>query len=126
MYVSLYLADPNINVAVVTDPPGTPVNGAGNTFDYPLLTNVRLFCNATPADGSPVTGVSYSWHDSGCYTNGHGVQDPCFYSQYTTANNITGYDLRVEDAGDVTCTVSISSESYTSDSLRLRISGEQL
>ena len=126
MFVSLYLADPNINVAIVTDPPGTPVDGPGNRFDYPLMTSVRLFCNATPADGSPVTGVSYSWHDIGCYNNNHGVQNPCFYRLYTTGNNITDNNLRAEDAGSVTCTVSVSSESYTSDSLTLRISGEQL
>ena len=126
MFVSLYLADPNINVAIVTDPPGTPVDGAGNTFDYPLLTSVRLFCNATPADGSPVTGVSYSWNDMGCYNSDHGVQDPCFYRLYTSGNNITDYNLRAEDAGSVSCTVSVSSEFYTSNSLTLRISGEQL
>ena len=44
---SLYFADSSINIAVVSDPPGTPVNGLSNTFDYPVLTSVRLLCNAT-------------------------------------------------------------------------------
>ena len=124
MFVSPFLADPTINVAIGTDPPGTPVNGLSNTFDYSLLTSIRLFCNATPADGSPLTGVSYNWHDSDCYTSSHGVQDSCFYSIHTTGYNITSNSLRPQDAGKVTCTVSVGTESYTSDILTLRISGE--
>ena len=39
---------------------------------------------------------------------------------------MTGYDLNAEDAGTITCTVTISGSYYTSEPFTLRISGEQL
>ena len=39
---------------------------------------------------------------------------------------MTGNDLNAEDAGTITCTVTISGSDYTSEPFTLRISGEQL
>ena len=121
-----FLIDLNINVTIVTNPEGTPVNGSNNTFDYPILTSVSLLCMATMPDGSPVTASSYSWTATNCYDHTDGVDDPCFYSGGRTGNNITENSLLAPDAGTVTCTVTIGGTSFTSDPLTLRISGEQL
>ena len=40
--------------------------------------------------------------------------------------NVTGNDLNAEDAGTITCIVTISGSDYTSEPFTLRISGEQL
>ena len=112
------------NVTIVTVPAGTPVDGQPGTFDYPILTNVTLMCLATAADGSPVTVTSYRWTASECYSHAGGVQDPCFYDNNPTGQNITGNDLLAPDAGTVTCTATIDGTDYTSDPLTLCISGE--
>ena len=122
----LYLTGVNVNVTIVTDPEGTPVNGSNNTFDYPILTSVSLLCMATTPDGSPVTVTSYSWTATNCYNHTGGVQSPCFYSGGRTGYNITGNSLLAQDAGTVTCTATIGSASFASDSLTLRISGKEL
>ena len=115
-----------MNVAIVTDPEGTPVSGLNNTFDYPILTSVSLLCMATTSDGSPVTVTSYSWTATNCYNHTGGVQSPCFYSGGRTGYNITDNSLLAPDAGTVTCTVTVGSASFTSDPLTLRISGKEL
>ena len=81
-------------------------------------------CMATPLDGSPVTVTSYRWTAIECYTRSGGVLDPCFYSIYSTTQNITGNDLLATDAGTVTCTATIGGMNYTSEPLTLHISGE--
>ena len=85
-------------------------------------------CMATAADGSPVTVTSYSWAGSDCYTRSGGVDNPCFYSlPSATGQNVTSNGgVLAPDAGNVTCTVTIDGVDYTSDPLRLHISGEQL
>ena len=123
MFFSLYLADLSINVAIVTDPNGILVDGE---YNYPILTSIILSCNATQTDGTPITGASYSWRDHGCYTNSHGVQDPCFYDGYATGYNFTGDNLLAQDAGNVSCSAFVNGIYYTSHLLRIRISGEQL
>ena len=122
----LYLTGVNVNVTIVTDPEGTPVNGSNNTFDYPILTRVSLLCMATTVDGSPVTVTSYSWTATNCYNRTGGVRNPCFYSGGHTGYNITDNSVLAQDAGTVTCTVTIGSVSFTSDPLTLRISGKEL
>ena len=122
----IFLIDSNIDVIIVTDPEGTPVNGSNNTFDYPILTSVSLLCIATAADGLPVTIASYSWTATNCYNHTDGVQSPCFYSGGRTGYNITDNSLLAPDAGTVTCTVTVGSASFTSDPLTLRISGKEL
>ena len=121
-----FLTDLKINVTIVTDPEGTPVNGSNNTFDYPLLTNVSLLCMATTSDGSLVTVNSYSWTATNCYNRTGGVQIPCFYSSGRTGYNITGDNLLASDAGTVICTATFGGFDFTSDPLTLRISGELL
>ena len=109
-------------VTIVTDPAGVPVNGQDNTFDYPLFTNVTLFCMATAVGGSPATVMSYHWNAINCHQQT--VGDPCFYNQSQTSQNITGNNLLAQDAGTVSCTATINGTDYTSDPLTLRISGE--
>ena len=116
----------NVSVTIVTDPQGTPITGLNNTFDYPILTSISLMCMATTSDGSPVTMTSYSWTATNCYNHTGGVDNPCFYSGGRTGYNITENSLLAPDAGTVSCTATIGSVSFTSDSLTLRISGEQL
>ena len=113
-----------INVTIVTVPAGTPVDGQPGIFDYPILSNVTLMCNATTSDGSPVTGAFYSWTATICYTYDGSIDDPCFYSGGRTGQTITGNDLLAQDAGTVTCTATIGGVDFTSDPLTLRISGE--
>ena len=126
VYDSLYFADSSINIAVVSDPPGTPVNGLSNTFDYPVLTSVRLLCNATSTtDGSPYS-ASYNWQSISCYTHSNGVQRPCFYNGYPSGYSIDSNDLLAQDAGVVSCNANGVHGYYTSGSFTLRISGEQL
>ena len=121
-----FFAGLSINVTILTDPEGTPVNGSNNTFDYPILTSVSLLCMATMPDGSPVTMASYSWTATNCYNHTGGVQSPCFYSGGRTGYNITENSLLAPDAGTVACTVTVNGVNFTSDPLTLRISGEQL
>ena len=109
-------------VTIVTDPAGVPVDVQSNTFDYPILTSVTLMCIATAADGSPATVTSYHWNAINCY--GDSDYYPCFYSHGQTSQNITGNNLRAQDAGTVRCTATIDGTNYTSDPLILRISGE--
>ena len=116
-----------INVTIVTNPEGTPVNGSSNTFDYPILTSVSLICIVTTPDGSPVTATSYSWTATNCYNRTGGVQSSCFYSGGRTGYNITGDSLLASDAGNVTCTATIAAGvDFTSDPLTLCISGKHL
>ena len=124
--IYLYLTGMNVNITIVTDPEGTPVNGSNDIFDYPILTSVSLLCMATMPDGSPLTMASYSWTATNCYNHTGGVRTPCFYSGGRTGYNITDSNLLAPDAGTVTCTVTVGSVSFTSDPLTLRISGKQL
>ena len=119
VYIGVY----NRQVVIVTYPPGIPVDGQPNTFDYPISTSVTLMCMVTAADGSPDTETSYRWTDMNCYTYNGSIQDPCFYSGNKTGQNITGNDLKAEDAGTVTCTATVGSSDYMSEPLTLRISG---
>ena len=109
---------------IVSSPAGTPVSGSTNTFDYPILSSVTLTCMVNP---TPSSFVTYHWNTTGCYTNTQftGSNPQCFphnqMSQDVTENN-----LNAEDAGIITCTVTISGRDYTSEPFTLRISGEQL
>ena len=113
-----------ISITIVSSPAGTPVSGSANTFDYPILSSVTLTCMVNP---TPSSSVTYQWNTAGCYTNSKftGSNPECFPHGQTT-QNVTGNDLNAEDAGTITCTVTISGSDYTSEPLTLRISGEQL
>ena len=115
-----------INVTIVTNPEGTPVNGSNNTFDYPILTSVTPMCTVTTPDGSPVTATSYSWTATNCYNHTGGVHSLCFYSGGRAGNIITGDSLLAPDAGTVTCNATVAGVDFTSDPLTLRISGKHL
>ena len=129
----MYVGVDGQTVTIVTDPVGVPVDDQNNTFDYPILTNVTLMCNAITADGSPATVTSYRWNAINCYNTTDGVEESCFYSQCETSQcNSAGVGagpaqvagLRAQDAGTVNCTATIDGTDYTSDPLTLRISGE--
>ena len=128
MFVSLYLADStNVSIDVVSIPPGTPVNGSTNTFDYPLFSNISLVCALTSkADGSPVYSNMKTWQTENCYTHGSGIVDPCFYNGYPTGETLNGYNILAQDAGSTRCFASHNNGYYVSDVFTLRVSGEQL
>ena len=113
------------NVIIVSSPAGTPVSGSTNTFDYPILSSVTLTCMVDPTPSSTVT---YQWNTTGCYTNSkftHHSNPQCFPHSWIT-QSVTGNNLNAEDAGTITCTVTISGSDYISEPFTLRISGEQL
>ena len=109
-------------VTIVSNKAGTPVSGSTNTFDYPILSNVTLTCNVTSSDGSTFTVDSYRWGTTGCFTNNVHNTPTCFPTGQTT-QNVTGNNLLAEDAGTITCTVTIGGVDYTSGVLTLHISG---
>ena len=71
--------------------------------------------------------VTYQWNTAGCYTNAQftGSNPECFPHGETT-QSVTGNNLNAEDAGTITCTVTIIGSDYTSEPFTLRISGGQL
>ena len=75
----------------------------------------------------PLSLVMYQWNTAGCYTNAQftNIGLECFPHGQTT-QNVTGSDLNAEDAGTITCTVTINGSDYTSEPFTLRTSGEQL
>ena len=111
-------------VTIVSSPAGTPVSGSTNTFNYPILSSVTLTCMVNP---TPSSSVTYQWNTAGCYTNSKFTPNnpQCFPHRQTT-QSVTGNDLNAEDAGTITCTVTINGRDYTSEPFTLRISGEQL
>ena len=76
---------------------------------------------------TPSSSVTYQWNTTGCYTNAQftGSNPQCFPHGQTT-QKVTDNNLNAEDAGSITCTVTISGSDYTSEPFTLRISGEQL
>ena len=119
--------DGAFTVTIVSSPAGTPVSGSTNKFDYPILSSVTLTCDVTSNDGSSFTVDSYRWNTTGCYThpNFNSGNPRCFPHGQNT-QNVSGDNLLAEDAGTITCTVTISGSDYTSEPFTLRISGEQL
>ena len=91
------------------------------------MSSVTLTCNVTADDGLPVTVTSYRWNTAGCYTHPRRNNDnPTCFPVNQTTQNVTDDDVTAEDAGTITCTVTISGSDYTSGPFTLRISGEQL
>ena len=111
-------------ISVVNSPAsaGTPVNGSTNTYDYAILSNVSLTCMVDPL---PVISVSYRWNTTQCYNNinfNNGIPG-CFPHNQTT-QNVTGNGVTAEDAGTITCTMTLDGIGYTSEPFTLRISGK--
>ena len=77
-----------------------------------------------PRDGGSTIFVvtRYQWNTGGCFTNNAHNTPTCFSAGQTT-QNVTGNNLLAEDAGTITCTVTIGGVDYTSGPLTLRISG---
>ena len=88
------------------------------------MSSVTLTCMVDP---TPPSSVTYQWNTTGCYTNSKftGSNPQCF-PRGQTAQSVTDNNLNAEDAGTITCTVTISGSYYTSEPFTLRISGEQL
>ena len=112
------------DVTIVSSPAGTPVSGSTNTFDYPILSSVTLTCMVNP---TPSSSVTYQWNTAMCYTNSQftGSNPECF-PHGETSRTVSDDYLNAEDAGTITCTVTISGIYYTSEPFTLRISGEQI
>ena len=102
------------------NPAGTLLSGS--TYDYPILSSVTLTCMVTSSDGIPFTVNNYQWDTTGCFTNNAHNTPSCFPTGLTT-QSVTGNNLLAEDAGTITCTVTIDSVGYSSGPLTLRISG---
>ena len=120
MHITLFTAP---TVTIVSNPAGTTVSGSTNTFDYPILSSVTLMCMAA-SDGSTFTVTNYLWNTTGCYTHpDHNSGYPTCFPTGQTTQSVTGNDLTSEDAGTITCIVTIGGVDYTSEPLTLRISG---
>ena len=116
-----------LTVAIISIPAGTLVSGYDNTFDYPILSRVTLICTVTADNESSVIVNSYQWNTAGCYTHpNHNNGNPTCFPDGQTTQSVTDNDVTAEDAGNITCTVTISGSDYTSEPFTLRISGEQL
>jgi len=107
-------------VSIVSDPAGTQVSGAANTFDYPVFSSVTLTCMVNP---TPSVSVTYRWNTEGCYADIR-KRRSCF-PRHKTTQNVTKNDLLAVDAGTITCTATIlGGVEYTSNEFTLRISGK--
>ena len=73
-------------------------------------------------DPSPATTVTYQWNTARCFTSFRHNIPTCFPANQTT-QSVTDNNLLAEDAGTITCTVTIDGVNYTSGPLTLRISG---
>jgi len=114
--------DGHVSVTIVSNPDGTPVSGSDNTFDYPILSSVTLTCMVKSSNGLAFTVTNYRWNTTECFTNDVHNVPTCFPTNQTT-QNVTDNNLLAEDAGTITCTVTIGGVDYTSGPLTLRISG---
>ena len=76
---------------------------------------------------TPSSSVTYRWNTAGCYThpNVNSGNPRCFPHGRTT-QSVSDDDVTAEDAGTISCTVTISGSDYTSEPFTLRISGEAL
>ena len=123
MYILLGV-DGQYIATIVSSPTGAPVSGSTNTFDYPILSSVTLTCMVEPI---PSSFVFYQWSATGCFTNSKFTpSNPECFPHNQTTQSVTGNNLNAEDAGTISCTVTINGSDYTSEPYRLRISGEQL
>jgi len=77
----------------------------------------------TSSDGSTFTVTNYQWNTTRCFTNDLHTIPTCFPTGQTT-QSVTDNNLLAEDAGTITCTVTINGVDYTSGPLTLRISGK--
>ena len=84
-----------------------------------MLSSVTLTCMVDPSSPANAT---YQWNTGECFINDHHNTPTCFPTDQT-AQSVAGNNLLAEDAGTITCTVTIGGVDYTSGPLTLRISG---
>ena len=75
----------------------------------------------------PSSSVTYQWNTAGCYTHPNVNRgNPTCFPHGRTTQSVSEDDVTAENAGTITCTVTITGSDYTSDQFTLRISGEPL
>ena len=73
------------------------------------------------------TVTAYQWNTAGCFRHpSFNSGSPRCFPLGMMTQSVTGNDLLPEDAGTITCTITINGVDYTSEPFTLRISGEQL
>jgi len=122
LFVTIVSNGQTYTVTIVSNPAGTPVSGSIYTFDYPILSSVTLTCMVTSSGGLTFTVTNYQWNTTRCFTSNRHDIPTCFPTGQTT-QTVTGNNLLAEDAGTITCSVTIGGVNYTSGPLTLRISG---
>ena len=80
----------------------------------------------TLSNGEAFTGTTaYQWNTTGCYTNtARNSGNPSCFPTGQTTQTVSENSLMANDAGTITCTVTLDGVGYTSDPLTLRISGD--
>jgi len=94
----------------------------GSTYDYPISSNFTLECLVLSNKVSVTKPTNFRWNNTGCFTTRRHTAPTCFPTNQTT-KSVTGKNLVAEDAGNISCTVSIGGVDYTSGPFTLRISG---
>jgi len=74
------------------------------------------------SNGSMLIVTNYQWNTTGCFTNKAHKTPTCFPTGQT-AQTVMENDLTAEDAGTISCSVTIGGMNYTSEPLILLISG---
>ena len=118
----IFIAEKLPTLTIVSNVDGIPADGSSNMLDYSVLNSITLTCMVDP---SPSYTIDYQWNTTGCYTNinyNDGVPS-CFPHDQTT-QNVTDNDLTAEDAGTITCSVTVDGVVYTSDPITIRVSGK--
>ena len=88
------------------------------------MSSVTLTCIVTSSNGLMLDVTNYQWNTTGCYTTvDRNSGNPTCFPDGQTTQSVTGSDLTAEDAGIISCTVTIGGDVYTSIPLTLRISG---
>ena len=66
-------------------------------------------------DPSPPPFATYQWDTTQCYTHPYrNVGSPSCFPDGETTQSVTDNDVTAEDAGTITCTVTINGSDYTS------------
>ena len=85
------------------------------------MSSVTLTCMVDPL---PSTNIIYQWNTTGCYTNSrYNRGEPGCFPHNQTTQNVTDSRVTAEDAGIITCSVTIDGVHYTSKPVTLRLSG---
>ncbi|XP_065909460.1 uncharacterized protein [Dysidea avara] len=92
-------------VSVKSYPPGSSLDGGGNSFGYVVGSDVNFTCSVIP---TPPSDSEYSWDCStGCFADGE------------TEQSVDVSDLKVTDIGVLNCSVMINGEFFFSNSFEV-------